>query len=234
VAAPAKRVANASKASKCRCNPTQSTLVQFAPALATAHLHRRNHGHILLLSRPQRVAHLHSTQENTVTMALREFKAPVSYEDQQNGFELFLKDFKTSPEQTITTAMGNITIDEDDLDDDDLMDGDNQAGQRQQDKERRTPQYKYKKLLQQLADRELDEMKIDLDDLATWESQMGDDNLKLVESIEMNTKHYVDIVSRAVDKAMPQPSIDVTLVTDCLMLVLNALLTMRQVQGRCS
>jgi DNA replication licensing factor MCM7 len=161
-------------------------------------------------------------------MALREFKAPVSYEDQQNGFELFLKDFKTSPEQTITTAMGNITIDEDDLDDDDLMDGDNQAGQRQQDKERRTPQYKYKKLLQQLADRELDEMKIDLDDLATWESQMGDDNLKLVESIEMNTKHYVDIVSRAVDKAMPQPSIDVTFKDD----VLDVLMARREARNR--
>lgn len=40
---------------------------------------------------------------------------------------------------------------------------------------------------------------------------MGDeDNLRLVDSIEINTKHYVDIVSRAVDEVMPQPSTEVT------------------------
>lgn len=77
--------------------------------------------------------------------------------------------------------MGNITIDEDDLSDEyDFMDEDEQAGQRRrQDKERqKTPQYKYKKLLQQLADREIDEMRIDLDDLAavgqlTTRSRLG-------------------------------------------------------------
>lgn len=76
--------------------------------------------------------------------------------------------FKTSPEQTITTALGNITIGEDDLDEeDDLMDDDGQEGnRRQQAKERRSPQYKYKNMLQQLSDRTIDEATIDLDDLA--------------------------------------------------------------------
>jgi DNA replication licensing factor MCM7 len=43
-----------------------------------------------------------------------------------------------------------------------------------------------------------------------WEQQQQDENLKLVESIEMNTKHYVEIFSRAVDKRMPPPESDVT------------------------
>lgn len=45
-----------------------------------------------------------------------------------------------------------------------------------------------------------------------WENQAfdSDDSLRLVDSIEMNTKHYVEIVSRAVDAVMPQPSVDVT------------------------
>ncbi|KAI9167012.1 DNA replication licensing factor mcm7 [Paramyrothecium foliicola] len=164
-------------------------------------------------------------------MALREFKAPVNYESQQNALQLFLTDFKTSPEQTITTAMGNITIDEDDLSDEyDFMDEDDQAGQRRrQEKERqKTPQYKYKNLLQQLADREIDEMRVDLDDLASWESTAGDENLKLVESIEMNTKHYVEIMSRAVDEAMPQPSSEVSFKDD----VLDVLMARRQARNR--
>ncbi|KAH7328750.1 MCM2/3/5 family-domain-containing protein [Stachybotrys elegans] len=160
-------------------------------------------------------------------MALREFKAPVNYEQQQNAFEAFLGEFKTSPEQTITTAMGNITIAEDDLDDDyDFMDEDDQAGNGRRDKER-TPQYKYKNLLQQLADRILDELTIDLDDLATWENETNPE-LQLVKSIQQNTKHYVEILSRAVDNVMPQPSTDVTFKDD----VVDVLLARRQARNR--
>lgn len=85
-----------------------------------------------------------------------------------DAFQEFLTGFKTSPEQTITTALGNITIGEDDLDDEyDLMEEDGQDANRQQAKERRAPQYKYKNMLQQLSDRTIDEATIDLDDLAT-------------------------------------------------------------------
>ncbi|KAM0347088.1 hypothetical protein ACHAPU_005027 [Fusarium lateritium] len=164
-------------------------------------------------------------------MALREFKAPVSYEKQQHAFQEFLTGFKTSPEQTITTALGNITIGEDDLDEeDDLMDEDGQENRRQQAKERRTPQYKYKNMLQQLSDRTVDEATIDLDDLATWESEAFDneDSMRLVDSIEMNTKHYVEIFSRAVDEVMPAASEDITFKDD----VLDVLMTRRQIRNR--
>ncbi|KAF5000668.1 hypothetical protein FGRMN_1601 [Fusarium graminum] len=164
-------------------------------------------------------------------MALREFKAPVSYEKQQHAFQEFLTGFKTSPEQTITTALGNITIGEGDFDEeDDLMDEDGQENRRQQAKERRTPQYKYKNMLQQLSDRTIDEATIDLDDLATWESEAFDneDSMRLVDSIEMNTKHYVEIFSRAVDEVMPPASEDITFKDD----VLDVLMTRRQIRNR--
>ncbi|KAL6868478.1 MCM2/3/5 family domain-containing protein [Trichoderma novae-zelandiae] len=163
-------------------------------------------------------------------MALREFKAPVNYETQQSAFESFLKDFKTSPEHTLTTALGNITIDEDDLsDEDDLMDGDDQTRQRRQQEraKRKTPQHKYSDMLQLLADRKADEFVVDLDDLATWESQT-DESMKLVDSIEMNTKHYVEIMARAVDNVMPQPSEEVNFKDD----VLDVLMARRQARNR--
>lgn len=48
------------------------------------------------------------------------------------------------------------------------MDEDGQdVNQGQQAKERRSPQYKYKNMLQQLSDRTIDEATIDLDDLST-------------------------------------------------------------------
>ncbi|OAA43292.1 DNA replication licensing factor mcm7 [Metarhizium rileyi] len=163
-------------------------------------------------------------------MALRELKPPVDYEAQQNAFEEFLKDFKTSPEHTITTAMGDITIDEDDLSDDyDFMDEDNEVGERRrQDKANRaTPQYKYKQLLQQLADRTIDEITIDLDDVYAWERQ-GEEDLHLVDSIGLNTKHYVDIFSKAVDNVLPEPSTDVNFKDD----VLDVLMARRQARNR--
>ncbi|PON20972.1 minichromosome maintenance protein 7 (cell division control protein 47) [Trichoderma gamsii] len=163
-------------------------------------------------------------------MALREFKAPVNYESQQSAFESFLKDFKTSPEHTLTTALGNITIDEDELSDDyDFMDEDDQTRDRRQQEraKRKTPQHKYNDMLQQLANRKLDEFAIDLDDIATWEEQT-DESMKLVDSIEMNTKHYVEIMARAVDNIMPQPSEEVNFKND----VLDVLMARRQARNR--
>lgn len=37
-----------------------------------------------------------------------------------------------------------------------------------------------------------------------------EEHLRLVDSIELNTKHYVEIVSRAVDEVLPLPSTEVT------------------------
>jgi DNA replication licensing factor MCM7 len=52
--------------------------------------------------------------------------------------------------------------------------------------------------------------------------------MHLVDSIEMNTKHYVDICSRAVDKVMPAPSTDMSFKDD----VLDVLMARRQARNR--
>jgi DNA replication licensing factor MCM7 len=60
--------------------------------------------------------------------------------------------------------MGSITIGDEDLDDDyDFMDEDGQRAQM----DKTAPRYKYKEQLQQLADRTLDELVVDLDDLVS-------------------------------------------------------------------
>ncbi|ROT37242.1 MCM-domain-containing protein [Sodiomyces alkalinus F11] len=169
-------------------------------------------------------------------MALRRYKAPVQYGAQQTAFELFLQDFKALSEQTISTALGNITIDEGDLDDDEdedeFMNDDSGARRtRSQKQARRVPQPKYRRLLQDLADRKTGEIVIDLDDLETWERQHEADTgeqLKLVRSIETNTKRYVEIFSRAVDNQMPKPSNDITFKDD----VLDVLMARRQDRNR--
>ncbi|KAM7205475.1 DNA replication licensing factor mcm7 [Naviculisporaceae sp. PSN 640] len=150
-------------------------------------------------------------------MALLQIKAPVDYNAQQTAFEDFLNEFKTSPEQAITDGLGNIDIGEDDLDDEyDMMDEDDdaQARRRQERERRRKPTHKYKDLLQDLADRKVNEVVIDLDDLAQYERDF--EGLKLVESVEKNTKHYVEILSRAVDKLMPPPSENISFKDDVL------------------
>lgn len=52
--------------------------------------------------------------------------------------------------------------------------------------------------------------------------------LKLVESIEINTKRYVEVMSRAVDKLMPEPSTGVTFKDD----VLDVLMERRRARNR--
>lgn len=46
------------------------------------------------------------------------------------------------------------------------MDDDEGAGRRQQQRQKRVPEYKYKNMLQKLANREIHEVILDLDDLA--------------------------------------------------------------------
>jgi DNA replication licensing factor MCM7 len=77
-------------------------------------------------------------------------------------------------------------------------------------------------MLQDLADRKVSEVVVDLDDLASYEKDLNE-GLKLVEWVEQNTRHYVEILSRAVDKLMPQPNENVTFKDD----VLDVLMTNR-------
>lgn len=106
-------------------------------------------------------------------MALLQYRKVVDYDAQQAAFEDFLEKYKTSPQDTITHAIGQISIDEDDLSDEyDFMDEDGDAAaqndrRRKKAAQRQQPQHKYVELMQQLADRTIDEALIDLDDVAS-------------------------------------------------------------------
>ncbi|KAI0910524.1 DNA replication licensing factor mcm7 [Ustulina deusta] len=163
-------------------------------------------------------------------MALLQYRNIVNYEAQQAAFENFLGKFKTSPEQSLTHAIGQINIDEDDLSDEyDFMDDDDDAHeQRRRDKTAsKQPTHKYIDMMQKLADRSIDEVLVELDDLVTYENDTSE-GLKLVESIEANTKHYVEIVSRAIDNKMPAPTTGVTFKDD----VLDVIMERRQARNR--
>ncbi|KAI1166840.1 DNA replication licensing factor mcm7 [Nemania serpens] len=163
-------------------------------------------------------------------MALLQYRNIVNYEAQQAAFEDFLDKFKASPEQTLTHAIGQINIDEDDLSDEyDFMDEDDEVHEqrRRQKAASKQPKHKYAEMMQKLADRSIDEILIELDDLVTYENDTNE-GFKLVESIETNTKHYVDILSRAMDKKMPAPTAGVTFKDD----VLDVIMERRQARNR--
>ncbi|GAP87322.1 putative DNA replication licensing factor mcm7 [Rosellinia necatrix] len=162
-------------------------------------------------------------------MALLQYRNVVNYEAQQAAFEDFLQKFKTSPEQTLTHAIGQIHIDEDDLSDEyDFMDEDEDANERRRDRAApKQPKHKYADMMQKLADRSIDEVLVELDDLVAYENDTNE-GLKLVESIETNTKHYVEILSRAIDKKMPAPTTGITFKDD----VLDVIMERRQARNR--
>jgi DNA replication licensing factor MCM7 len=89
--------------------------------------------------------------------------------------EEFLTHFKSAPEE-IATALGNVTISDDLFDDLDAMDEDGgtpasatRAGRRrggQKKSKAPAPRQKYVDMMQSLADRKIDEVVVDLDDVA--------------------------------------------------------------------
>lgn len=67
---------------------------------------------------------------------------------------------------------------------------------------------KYMNILQDVANRVRSDILIDLNDLEAYERAAMDEdhNYRLVESIERNAHHYLEILSRAVDKCLPPPT----------------------------
>ena len=160
---------------------------------------------------------------STVTiMALFNYKAPADYEAQLELFQSFLDKFeatKTASDQAVD-AINGLHLDGDDTSDEyDFMD-DVDGGNNQRNGGR--PQKKYLEMLQQVADRERSNILVELDDLRSFEDSLGSDvNLKLVDSIMKNTKHYVELFSIAVDKVLPRPTRDITFKDDVLDVIMS-------------
>jgi DNA replication licensing factor MCM7 len=72
----------------------------------------------------------------------------------------------------------------------------------------RPSKIKYMNILQDVANRVRSDILIDLNDLEAYEKAAIDEdtNYRLVESIERNAHHYLEILSRAVDKCLPPPT----------------------------
>ncbi|KAL1304596.1 hypothetical protein AAFC00_003565 [Neodothiora populina] len=164
-------------------------------------------------------------------MALLTYKSLINYEEQQAAFEDFLRSFKSSSTEA-ADALDDLKLNEQDDDNEyDFMDESEEEGAQQQPGEsgRRTRQNrskaKYMNLLQNVADRKVDAVLIDLDDLDQYEKALDEtqSHLKLVSSIENNALHYIEILSRAVDKVMPDPKSDLSFKDD----VLDVILTQR-------
>ncbi|KAH7417392.1 MCM2/3/5 family-domain-containing protein [Cadophora sp. MPI-SDFR-AT-0126] len=155
-------------------------------------------------------------------MSLLTFRSPVNYEEHQLAFEDFLSTFKASPKSELAGALHEMNIDEDDFSDDyDFMDDDDDEGQESRRRARvqpKVPKLKYMEVLQKVADRYEDEITIDLDDLAQYDQVLEESGtpLNLVASIEVNAKHYLDILSKAVDKVMPDPTREINYKDDVL------------------
>ena len=122
-------------------------------------------------SSPSPRAAASNNDDDDDTMALLQYRKIVDYEEQQTAFEDFLVKFKTSPQETITHAIGQISIADEDLSDDeyDFMDEDDgaQEARRRAKEAQRQPRHKYVDMMQQLADRMLDEVLVELDDIAS-------------------------------------------------------------------
>lgn len=105
-------------------------------------------------------------------MSLLQYPAPVDYPAQLEAFKDFLKHFKTfesASESAATEAIQDLHIDGDTTSDEyDFMDDveQNGAGGRTE-RRRREPKQKYMQVLQEVADRERNQILIELDDLET-------------------------------------------------------------------
>ncbi|KAI9739497.1 MAG: Mcm2-7 hexameric complex component [Cirrosporium novae-zelandiae] len=160
-------------------------------------------------------------------MSLLTFRPPVDYETQLQSFKDFLTNFKTTStenEITATHALQELTI-EDENDDYDFMDGpqrEKEAAQARGLGEQEAPKRKYMNVLQKVVDRETDQITIELDDLQEYERSLPEEqSLRLVESIERNARHYLDIVSEAVDSVMPKESREITFKDDVLDIIMS-------------
>lgn len=121
-------------------------------------------------------------------------------------------------------------------------DEEGESRRRQEAAASKQPYHKYRDMMRELADRKIDEVLIELDDVqqvpsslsygdartqpltvAQWEQEVGDDvaALKLVQSIEVNTKHYIELLSRAIDECMPPPAAEPTYTSPKLHLLLR-------------
>ncbi|KAL3475809.1 MCM2/3/5 family-domain-containing protein [Aspergillus californicus] len=161
-------------------------------------------------------------------MALLQYPAPVDYSGQLNAFKDFLQHFKSFESVSASAAaeaIEDLRLDEDGTSDEyDFMDDADESGAQGRGARRRQrePKLKYIQMLQDVADRERSDVLIELDDLATYERSLPDEtDLKLAQSVQQNTKRYIEVVSQAVDAIMPKETKEITFKDDVLDVIMS-------------
>ncbi|KAK4540233.1 hypothetical protein LTR36_009638 [Oleoguttula mirabilis] len=156
-------------------------------------------------------------------MALLQHKALANYAEQQAAFEDFLRTFKSSTSET-EDALDGLHLDGD-SDEYDFMDDAEDGGRGAQTRRAGArSKAKYVNVLQDIADRTKSQILIDLDDLDQYEKGLDQDEngpLNLVESIERNAYHYIEVFSRAVDQALPAPTKEPNFKDDVLDIIMT-------------
>lgn len=157
-------------------------------------------------------------------MALITTTAPVNYDDQEGAFVDFLKNFKSTSTEAADQLQG-LNLNGNGADDEyDMMDESDDPAPNGTQTRNGQSKLKYMNQLQEVANRMRDEIIIDLNDVEEYEKTISaDDDLKLIESIERNAFHYIEIFSRAVDKCLPQPTREINFKDD----VLDVIMTQR-------
>ena len=160
-------------------------------------------------------------------MALLNYRAPVDYAAQTDAFRDFLENFKTSQsnsEDAAADAIDDLNINGDDGSDEyDFMDDVAQdGGAERRSRCKHGVKRKYFEMLQDVANRDRNNVLVELDDLQEYEQSIGNEQpLRLVESITNNTKHYIDIFSTAADAIMPNQNHDITFKDDVLDVIMS-------------
>jgi DNA replication licensing factor MCM7 len=85
--------------------------------------------------------------------------------------------------------------------------------------------YKYKELLQKVANRQVNAIHIELDDVKDYEETLQEDaggELKLLDEICKNSARYIELFSQIVDELMPQSTVDITYEDEVLEVLLHS------------
>ncbi|KAL1958299.1 hypothetical protein VTO42DRAFT_4616 [Malbranchea cinnamomea] len=151
-------------------------------------------------------------------MALLQYRAPVKYSEQAEIIKDFLQNFKSFE---TADAIQNLHLDEN-VDEDDLMDGTGEQAQDTAERRRREPKLKYTQILQDIADRVRDNIVIELDDLNSYVKTLPDgSHSRIVDTIQRNTKRYIDVFSEVIDEIMPKESREITFKDDVLDIIIS-------------
>ena len=79
---------------------------------------------------------------------------------------------------------------------------------------------RYLKVLQQVANRDLTTVTIELDDLKRWEMNTGAESGSLLPPILQNTHHFIELFSTVIDELLPSPTKDISYKDDVLDIIL--------------